>query len=111
MVINSKIELVKNIFIVLTTVGKIDNAKKLARKIVKNKVGFCVHIVKIESAVYLWRGKLVEEREYQILIKSRQKFELVEKFIKKNHPYEVPEIVSIKVDKVNRAYLNWADKL
>ena len=95
-------------FIVLTTASRLSSAKKLARSILENNMGFCVNIIKIEKSVYRWKGEVVEKKEYQLFIKTMEKFEIVEKFIKQNHSYEIPEIILIKIIKANNEYWKWA---
>lgn len=72
-------------------------------------MGFCVSIIKIEKSVYMWTGKIVEKMEYQLVVKTMEKFEIVEKVIKQNHDYQIPEIISINVNKANKEYLKWAN--
>ncbi len=93
--------------VVLTTVAKKSDGELLAKLLVKNKLASCINIIKIENSVFKWKGKVSNSKEYLLLIKSAKPFKIIEKFIKKNHPYELAEIVSLKVDSVSSEYLNW----
>ena len=60
------------------------------------------------TSVYFWEGKVQTEPEHLLLIKTlEEKFDELSEFIKRNHSYEVPEIVAIGADKVSEDYLRW----
>jgi periplasmic divalent cation tolerance protein len=91
---------------VLTTCP-VDKSKKLVDEILKLKLAGCASKTEVDSKFW-WKGKVVEEKESLIIFKTRK--ELVEKLFKKIkeiHPYEVPEIIEIKVEKVDDKYLKW----
>jgi periplasmic divalent cation tolerance protein len=92
--------------LVITTCPR-DKSQKLTDEILKSKLTVCVSKMTIESKFW-WKGKIDEEKESLIIFKTRE--ELVDelfKKIKEIHPYEVPEIIEIKVEKVNGEYLKW----
>jgi len=91
---------------VLTTC-QVDKAHFLINKILKLKLAGCGSKINIDSKFW-WKGKICGEKECLIIFKTRK--ELVQKLfekIKEIHPYEVPEIVEIKVEKVYDKYLEW----
>ena len=92
--------------LVLTTC-QIDKSRMLIDKILKLKLAVCASKVDVDSKFW-WKGKIDEEKECLIIFKTRK--ELVQRLFKKIkeiHPYEVPEIIEIKVEKVNDEYLEW----
>ena len=93
--------------IILTAIDK--KAKKLAKKIVKAKIAACVNIINTES-FYRWDGKICDEVEKILLIKTDKKFKKVAKFIAKNHNYKLPEILALKPKKVEKKYKKWIKK-
>jgi periplasmic divalent cation tolerance protein len=94
--------------IVLTTVAKKADALKLAKKLVDKRMAACVNIIKLEKSVYRWKGKVEMAGEYLLLIKSTaQKHSKIEEFIKKNHPYTLPEIVILDTSGASKEYLKW----
>ncbi|MEO0254526.1 MAG: divalent-cation tolerance protein CutA [candidate division WOR-3 bacterium] len=96
------------IIVFCTTPGK-DKAYEISRKIIENKLAACVNYFKVNS-IFEWKGKIEEEEEYLLIIKTKEeKFEELENFIKKIHPYEVPEIIFFKIEKGNEDYLKWID--
>jgi len=80
---------------------------RLARLIVEEKLGACVNISQVRS-VFLWEGKVNEEAEDLLIIKTEDL--LVEKLasrIKEVHPYELPEIVVLPIAGGDEGYLKW----
>ena len=99
----------KNI-IVITTVRSRNEAKELAKKIVLSKLGACVQVSKIKS-YYKWKENLETSDEFRLMIKTvNKKYEALEKFILKNHKYDVPQIIAINISKGYDKYLNWINE-
>lgn len=94
--------------IVLTTVASRDEGEKLARLIVEEKLAACVQILPQMTSVYFWEGKVQSESEHLLLAKTlEENFDDLSEFIKKNHSYDVPEIVAIEAEKVSNDYRKW----
>jgi len=94
--------------IILTNFGTKENAQKTAKALVENNLCACVNILNNVDSFYRWKGEIVEDREFTALIKTRASlFEKVKDTILKNHEYELPEIIAIKIENAHRAYLNW----
>lgn len=94
----------------ITTVSKEEIAKKLAHSIVESKLGACVNIIPHVKSIYEWESKIQEDEELILMIKTRREYvpKLIE-FVKKNHPYEVPELIELPINSGNQDYLNWID--
>ena len=94
--------------VVLTTTPNKAEAEVLAKKIIESKLAACVQIMPQMTSVYFWEGKVQTQPEHLLLIKTlEEKFDDLSEFIKKNHTYDVPEIVAIDAVKVSEPYLNW----
>lgn len=92
---------------VYTTCRDAAEAKKLGKLLVEKHLAACVNVTPIES-VYEWKGKLVEDKEAALLIKTNEpKVAEIEEFILKNHSYFVPLAAVIDVRRVNRDYKEW----
>ncbi len=92
------------------TASDFDEARRIARTIVQEKLGACANIYPITS-IYRWHGDIEEEGEYALLIKT--KTELVDKAasrVRDLHSYETPCIVSFRIDAGDQSYLNWIDQ-
>ncbi|BCX79300.1 divalent cation tolerance protein CutA [Campylobacter sp. 19-13652] len=93
--------------LIITTESKKTLAKKLAKKLVKKGLAACVMVSKNEFSAYIYEGKFYKEREWVLSIKTAQKFKKVKHFIKKNHSYELPEIIGLKIAKIDKKYKKW----
>ena len=81
-------------------------ANKLGMKLIAEKAAACVQLMAAKS-IYPWNGKIEKANEIILLAKTlNKKLSKVKSAIKKNHPYEVPCIISYKVQ-VNKEYYNW----
>lgn len=85
------------------------NCRLICEHIIQTKLAFCIHELPEIKSYYEWEGKTQYSSEYLLHIKTTSdKFSDIETYIKENHPYDTPEIISFKVDDVNSDYLNWA---
>ena len=94
--------------VVLTTTPNLTEAEALAEKIVAEKLAACVQVLPAMNSFYFWEGAVQSESEHLLLIKTlAEKFDELEKFIRTNHSYSVPEIVALPAEKVSESYLSW----
>ena len=96
---------------IYSTTSNVDNAKKIARALVEEKLVACVNIIpKIES-IYRWQDKIEEDSECVIFAKTTDENvdESIEK-IRQMHPYEVPDIVVLPIIKGLEKYLEYVKK-
>jgi periplasmic divalent cation tolerance protein len=95
------------ISILLTSVGKRDDAETLAKGLVDENLAACVQISEKGISYYRWEGIVQRDQEYYLSIKtSRDKLAQVAKWLEDHHPYEIPEIVCITA-MARRSYANW----
>ncbi|MCY0874280.1 divalent cation tolerance protein CutA [Acidianus infernus] len=94
--------------IVLTTISGLESGKKLARSLVEEKLAACVNIIPYVKSTYRWEGKVVEDDESLLIIKTDSSVkEKIIKRIKELHPYQLPEIITLDVTGGLENYLNW----
>lgn len=94
--------------VALTTVPDAKTARRLARLLVQNKLAACVTIQPGLTSVYRWKNKVETSEEVMLSVKtSSGKFNSLAAFIRKNHPYEVPEIIALPVQAGTKDYLKW----
>ena len=89
-----------------------DAAKDLARKLVEERLVACVNIVPKVQSIYRWEGKIEDDEEALMLIKTTSKMIApVSSRLKELHPYDVPEIISLEIKKGegNGDYLAWVE--
>ena len=83
-------------------------AEKIAKTLIEKNLIACANILKIEKSIYKWKGKLVEEGEYLLIIKAKKdKYARIEMVLKINHPHKVPELICMEVKKGNKEYIDW----
>ncbi|XP_048779132.1 protein CutA homolog isoform X1 [Ostrea edulis] len=84
----------------------------LVRGLVKEKHAACVNIIPGLISVYEWEGKINEDPELLLKIKTAtSKVDDVIKYVRENHPYDVAEVISFKIDNGNPPYLKWIDEV
>ena len=98
----------REIIIVLTNLPDRATATRLAALLVERRHAACVNILAECTSVYRWEGEVRTAIEVPMLIKtSRAAYLRVEQEIIANHPYELPEIVSVPLGTGLPAYLDW----
>lgn len=96
---------------VMTTVSDLSVAEKLANGIISARLAACVQVFQPMKSFYFWNDEIQTDSEHLLLIKTlEEKYDDLEKFIRENHPYEVPEIIAISAEKVSQSYLEWMKK-
>lgn len=85
-----------------------DNARALAESLVEEHLAACVNIVDGVTSIYRWEGKIEEDSESLLLIKSSPAiWDALSRRIAEIHPYDVPEIICLPIELGNRPYLAW----
>lgn len=93
--------------ILLSTYPDEQTAIKVAKKIVKSRLAACVSLTKVRS-FYWWEDRIEDSNECLAIFKSvRANSKELREAIAKSHPYKVPEIVELKVNRVSKSYLDW----
>ncbi len=94
--------------VVVTTVGTEEEANQLAEELVARRHSACVNIIPIHRSVYRWQGKICDDREFLLVIKTlAQEYEAVEAAVRELHSYELPEILAFNVSRGERHFLDW----
>lgn len=87
-----------------------DVAETLAEILVSEKLAACVNILPGALSIYEWQGKVEKEQECVLLIKSREdRLQMLEERLLAEHPYELPELIAVPIQKGSAAYLSWVD--
>lgn len=101
----------KQCCLIISTVPNIKYANYIAKKLLKNKISSCVQFVPI-NALFYWENTLKEKKEIQIIVKTFLYLKIkVFNEIKKYHPYNIPEILLIKINKINKSYFFWMNNI
>ncbi len=93
---------------IFCTCPDFDTANRIARHLVTARLAACINILPAVTSVYEWQGEIETAQEQLLLIKSSQPhYAKIEAEIKTLHPYEVPEIIALNIEKGLPAYLKW----
>jgi periplasmic divalent cation tolerance protein len=96
--------------LVLTTCPDKESGSGIARALVESGAAACVNLLPGVESVYKWQGKVETARELLLIIKApTRNFAAIEALIRKQHPYELPEIVAVPIARGLDAYLRWLD--
>jgi periplasmic divalent cation tolerance protein len=97
----------KNI-VVLITAPSAEEAAKIAKVLVEERLAACANIVKDIRSVFRWEGKIEDDSEALMVLKTREAlFEDLEKRVRELHSYSVPEVIALPIVKGSEAYLSW----
>jgi periplasmic divalent cation tolerance protein len=96
------------ITVVMTSVGTEQQAVEISEELIARRLATCINIVPCLRSIYRWKGKVCEDTEYLLLIKTpRSLFERVSEAIREIHSYELPEIFALAVDQAEAAFHEW----
>lgn len=94
--------------VVLTTISSEDEAVGLIRELLERRLIACGTVVPGARSLYRWQGKIADEQEVLVLLKTRSaRVEQLQGAFKELHPYKVPELLALSVDTGLEKYLEW----
>lgn len=97
--------------VIFTTCASEEEALKIAHALVEECLAGCVSIASPVHSVYRWEGKICDEKEWVLIIKTgRERFEELERKIKSLHSYSVPEIICLPIVGGSLDYLEWLEE-
>ena len=97
-----------NYYLFLVTVPNIKEGQKIAKILVETKLAACVNIIQNIISIYRWKGKIEEDNEHLLLIKTTEEnnTKIIQK-VKEIHSYTEPECIGLKIEKGSETYLDW----
>jgi periplasmic divalent cation tolerance protein len=97
--------------LVFWTCGSIDEARRVSRFLVQERVVACCNIIPWVESIYLYKEQLHTEQETKVIFKTtKDHFEKIVEVIKSNTSYEVPEITMVEVTNANQDYVDFVQK-
>ena len=98
--------------VILVTAGNHEEAMKIARSLVEEERVACVNVIDGVASVFRWKGKLEEQSESLLIIKTRTvRLQDVIQRVKALHSYDVPEIIALPIVEGNPSFLKWIDEV
>lgn len=100
----------KDYVIVLVTTSNEQEAEKIIRRLLDEKLIACANIISPVSSHFHWSGKIEKTEECLVLMKSREDlFEKLAETVKSLHSYEVPEILALPIINGSKTYIDWLE--
>jgi len=97
--------------LIMTTVPDADIGQIIAEKIIEERLAACITLQAGSQSLYWWKGKITQEQEHTLLIKTtKEAYSKLEEKIKEIHPYKIPEIIALPILKGSEEYLGWIDR-
>lgn len=97
--------------LVITNLPDRASAETLARALVDRRAAACVNILAPCTSVYRWKGAVETAAEHPLFAKTtRDRYSVLERVVRELHPYELPEIVAVPIEKGLPGYLAWLAK-
>jgi len=94
--------------LVFTTLPSAEKAAELGKALVEERLAACANLIPAVRSIYRWQGKLQDENEVLVLLKTRaEHLERLKLRILELHPYEVPEVLAVPVEAGYQPYLDW----
>jgi len=85
-----------------------ETATHIAQKLVSEKLAACVNILPSMTSIYRWQDEIETAQEHLLLIKSHADYyPKIQQAIIALHPYELPEIVAVPMERALPDYLQW----
>ena len=90
------------------TIGSSEEAAELASKVVQQRLAAWVNIIPGVQSVYSWEGEIHKDPELIMMIKTQTKLlEELTEYVKREHPYDVPEVIATPIFPGNEDYFSW----
>ncbi len=94
--------------VVYVTCGSSREGRRIGRALVENRLAACVNLVGPIRSFYRWQGKICDDREFLLVIKSsRRVFRELRGLVEKLHSYQVPEVICLPIVEGSAKYLAW----
>ena len=94
--------------IVLTTESTLEEANKLGRTLVEERLVACATLLPVVQSIYHWKDVIHSAPETMVLLKtSAEKLEALEARLRELHSYRLPEFLVIPVEQGSQQYLEW----
>ena len=98
----------EQIILMMTSVGTEQQAVEISEELIARRLATCVNIVPCLRSIYRWKGKVCEDTEYLLLVKTPQRlFDRVSDAIREFHSYELPEILGFPITAAESNFHQW----
>jgi periplasmic divalent cation tolerance protein len=96
--------------IIYITTSGVSESKKIAAKLLEEKLAACINIIPTIKSIYLWKHEIEEDTESIMMVKTKSVLvEQVIKMVEDIHSYEIPCILEITINNGSKNYLKWIE--
>ena len=100
-----------NYIVIYITTGSINEAKKIGRTLVEEKLVACSNIISPIRSIYSWQGEICDDKEALMVLKTRKTlFKQIVNRVEDLHSYDVPEIIAMPIIEGSTKYLSWINE-
>jgi periplasmic divalent cation tolerance protein len=94
--------------IVVTTTANLDEAERLGRRLVEERLAACATLIPAVQSIYRWQGRVESSTEALLVLKTGpEQLAALEARLRMLHSYQIPEFLVLKVDSASQSYLDW----
>ncbi len=99
-----------SVILVMTNLPNREAAVKLAENLISTRAAACINVLAPCLSIYHWQGQTESVEETPVLIKTTEAHYVeIERIIREQHPYELPEIIHVPVSGGLAEYLQWVN--
>ena len=97
--------------VVMITVPSKEVGEQIANALLEQNLAACVNIISPIRSLYMWEGKICDDEELLLIVKSRAELfeDQLVPAVQAAHPYDVPEIIALPILMGSKSYLDWID--
>jgi periplasmic divalent cation tolerance protein len=107
-----RVKMMPKFIAVFVTCGSEEEALKIAHSLVEKRLAACVNLVSPVRSIYQWEGKICDEKEWILIIKTqKERYKKLERNVKSLHSYSVPEIIGLPIIEGSSPYLKWIEEM
>ena len=93
---------------IITTLERKKDAERIGNILIEKRLAACIQIIGPLKSIYRWKEKIELAEEWMCIIKTKDNlYEEIERCIRDEHPYEIPEVIAVPIIKGSRGYLEW----
>ncbi len=94
--------------VVLVTTPTAEKAAEIARTLVEEKLAACGNVIPAVRSIYRWQGEVHDDAEALLVLKApRKRLQELSDRVVQLHPYEVPEVIGLRIEGGNEKYIDW----
>jgi periplasmic divalent cation tolerance protein len=98
----------EEVLLILGTFPDVETARRIGRQLVEERYAACANIIPQIESIYRWQGKVESGSETLVLFKTIvSRYQALATTLRQLHPYEVPEIICLRVEDGLSEYLQW----